>query len=186
MAKPKRKTPFDPAAQARQALERQDRESEIKRLEGQGVVVNLDQGRRIVSAYRSNVFKILLEARTITQNHHNAAHTLMTDWAEWKGLDGKPGGPGGGSGAAELVSDRMINAGRRVTSTLSQVGPMDRDLLVAFMVATVEEDRPMAWRGIVQRETGVIQSVRQSQMVVAALENLRRVYEAPRDQARVA
>jgi len=35
----------------------------------------------------------------------------------------------------------------------------------------------MVWRGIVMRVTGISQPIRQSQVVVSALENLRRVME---------
>jgi hypothetical protein len=49
-----------------------------------------------------------------------------------------------------------------------------------MMVATVEEDRPMAWRGIVERVSGVTGRDAQPAIVRAALENLRRVYEAPK------
>lgn len=167
--------PYDPA--------RAEREAEIARLVASGAIVNIDpRTQRMVSAYRSNVFTVLLKSQTIHQGHYNAAQTLIEDWAEWKGLDGKPGQGefvDGGSGCAELITDRMIVAGRRVSRTLDQVGPMDRELLSAFMVATVEEDRPMVWRGIVQRVTNIDQRDRQSTIVVGALENLRRVMEAP-------
>ncbi|MCA6270693.1 hypothetical protein, partial [Phenylobacterium sp.] len=59
------------------------------------------------------------------------------------------------------------------------VGPVFRPLLEAFMVATVEEDRPMHWRGIVERVTGIGARDAQSSTVRLALETLRRVYEAP-------
>jgi hypothetical protein len=74
----------------------------------------------------------------------------------------------------------MLVAGRQVERTLAGVGPMDEALLIAFMVATVEEDRPMAWRGIVERVSGVTGRDAQPAIVRAALENLRRVYEAPK------
>jgi hypothetical protein len=74
----------------------------------------------------------------------------------------------------------MLVAGRQVEQTLAGVGPMDEALLIACMVATVEEDRPMAWRGIVERVSGVTGRDAQPAIVRAALENLRRVYEAPK------
>ena len=74
----------------------------------------------------------------------------------------------------------MIQAGRRVARALAAVGPLDASLLSAFMVATVEEDRPMAWRGIVERQTGIRARDGQSAAVRMALENLRQVYEAPK------
>jgi hypothetical protein len=107
---------------------------------------------------------------------------LAETWATWRGLAGTEGrteAVDGGTGSAELVTDRMIVAGRQVERTLAGVGPMDEALLIAFMVATVEEDRPMAWRGIVERVSGVTGRDAQPAIVRAALENLRRVYEAP-------
>jgi hypothetical protein len=84
----------------------------------------------------------------------------------------------GGQGAAELVTDRMIRAGRDVDRALSSVEPLSRVILEAFMVATVEEDRAMAWRGIMER-LGVRVKERQTRAVVDALEGLRMFYEEP-------
>jgi hypothetical protein len=189
MARPKKKTPYDPATATRQALERMEREAEIARLESQGVVVKLDPGRRIVSAYRSSVFNLLLERKTITPNQHDAAYRLSLDWAAWKGLDGKPdaGAEFVDNGRTPpdkrcLVSDRAIQAGIDVEAVMRMLPTPARRLIKAFMVATVEEDRPSAWRGIVQRETGCLVRDRQTELVVAALELLRQAYEGPNAQ----
>lgn len=176
----RRRKPHDPAAALEERL---NIKAEVSRLEGQGAEVSLGPDGRIVSAWRSNVFTVLLRSGSITTNHHNAAMRLATDWASWKGLAGSSGrmeAVDGGSGSAELVNDRMLVARRAVDRALVQVGPMDRALLVAFMVATVEEDRPMVWRGIVERVSGVTGRDAQPAIVRAALENLRRVYEAPK------
>ena len=175
----RRRKPHDPAA----ALEERLRiKAEVSRLESQGAEVSLGPDGRIVSAWRSNVFTVLLRTHSITTNHHNAAMRLATDWATWKGLAGTSGrmeAVDGGAGSAELVTDRMILAGRAVERVLSRLGPASSALLRAFMVATVEEDRPMAWRGIVERVTGVRSRDAQSSVVRLALEDLRLVYEAP-------
>lgn len=182
----RRRKPYDPgeAEQARQ--DRLARKAEVERLKGQGAEVNVDKSGRIVSAYRSNVFNLLLRTRTITQNQHDAAYRLSLEWATWKGLDGR-GAPDepvdGGSGCAELITDRMINAGRVVNRILSEFEPASRRLIEAFMEATVEQDRPMQWRGIVQRETGITDAREQTRFTVDALEGLRRVYEEPRRAA---
>ncbi len=175
----RRRKPHDPAAAER---ERANTKAEVERLTGMGAEVNLGPDGKILSAWRSNVFTVLLRSGSITTNHHNAAMRLATDWAAWKGLAGSSGrmeAVDGGAGSAELVNDRMLIARRAVDRALVQVGPMDRALLVAFMTATVEEDRPMAWRGIVERVSGVTGRDAQPAIVRAALENLRRVYEAP-------
>lgn len=176
----RRRKPHDPAAATRAAIERRERDEERKRMEAQGATVKTDRTGRIVSAYRSNVFNLLLQRGTITSNHHDAAARLSSVWAAWKGLDGGPDKSGelvdGASGCREIVTDRMIRAGREVDWALSSVDPLSRVILEAFMVATVEEDRPMAWRGIVER-IGIKARDRQTEVVVASLEALRSVYQ---------
>lgn len=190
-----RRKPYDPALATRLAFERREREAEIVRLQRQGAEVKLDPARRVISARLSNVFNLLLTRGTITQSHHDAAYTLAQLWAAWKGLDGK-GDAGervdGGQVNHELVSDRMLKAGRRLYGDERGPGifpllsaPHAR-LLTAFMVATVEEDRPMAWRGLVQRETGEERRIEQASVVVDALEALREITEGAPTQDRVA
>lgn len=183
MAKKPRK-PYDPAKATRERLERQ---AELARLKAQGAEVTVDKRTgQILSARRSNVFNLLLSRGTITQNHHNAAYELAEAWAAWKGLDGKGEAFGeivdGGNGSAELVTDRMIRAGRHVAYLLGGLGEADGVILKAFMVATVEEDRPMAWRGIMER-CGVFGKERQTAVFVGACEALRAVVEGDRRAA---
>lgn len=179
----KKRKPYDPAAQARLEAEKREREAEIARLIAQGATVKHDAAKRVISAKRSNVFNILHQRGTITQNQHDAAYRLATDWAIWKGLDGK--GDRGeavdcSSGSTELVTDRMIQAGKRVRDTMQLVAIQHETLLTDLMIATVEEDRPMLWRGIVERSIGVTVRDRQTAAVVDALDALRAVYEQPR------
>lgn len=180
----KARAPYDPAAATRAALERKDREAEIARLIAGGATVTTDRAGQIISARRSNVFTLLLARGTITPNQYDAAYRLAQDWATWKGLDGRGDGGtefvDGGSGCAELVTDRMIQAGRRVANVSRDLAPHHMKLLTAFMVATVEEDRPMDWRGIVDRICGETARDDRSGKVVGALEALRQIYEQPR------
>jgi hypothetical protein len=183
----RRRKPHDPALIQRQANERAEREAEIKRLINMGATVTADPARRIISAYRSNVFNLLLDRGTITQNQYFAAYTLSKDWAAWKGLDGRSDSAGefvdGGTGCGELVTDRMLRAGKEVNRALTQLEPIDRRLIEACMVATVEEDRPMAWRALVQRIRGdKLGKPGEVAVFVRALESLRCVYEAPRER----
>jgi len=175
----RRSKPSDPQALAQRRAERLATEAEIVRLKASGAVVKLDRARRIVSAFRASPFRKLRETNTITQGQGAAAERLCDDWAQWRGLDGKPERlpVRTGDSAAEIVTDRMLQAGRRVRRALDRVGPMDRDLLAALVAATVEEDRPIPWRDIVRRVCGIGQSVRQSQAVACALENLARAYQ---------
>lgn len=179
----RRRKPFDPAAAQRASQDLAERKAEITRIRAQGGEVKTDRAGRIISAYRSNVFTVLLTRGTITQNHHDAAYRLANSWAAWKRLDGKPDTFGavidGGCGSAELVTDRMISAGRDVERALSSVEPLSRLILEAFMVATVEEDRAMQWRGVMER-LGISTRDRQALEVVHSLEQLRVFYEEPK------
>jgi len=174
-----RHKPTDPQEAARKRLERQETDAEIGRLRRQGAVVSLDRARRIVSAYRRSAFHKLRETRTITPGQADAAHRLCADWAIWRGLDGRP--PPlevhtEWKRAPDIVTDRMLAAGNRVDKALRKVGPVDRELLICLVASAVEDDRPIPWRDTVRRVTGVTQTVRQSQMIVAALGNLARAY----------
>jgi hypothetical protein len=164
----------------RQRAERHATEIEITRLRDQGAVVSLDRARRITSAYRASPFRKLLDTKTITTTQAAAAERLCQDWAEWKGLDGKPAPTGipnpQPSQSDTVLTDRMLKAGDRLVRVLERIGPVDRELLSALVAGSVEDDRPLPWRDIVRRVTGVRQTVRQSQMIVAALANLTRAY----------
>lgn len=151
-------------------------------MEAQGATVSTDRGGQILSAFRSNVFNLLLSRGTITPNHHDAAHTLCLAWAQWKGLDGKPEAAGlvsGGGGCREIVTDRMIRGGRRVAEALGDLPAEHRPLIERLVSDAVEQDRPRVWRVQVQEVTGLTTRDRQTRAVVAALEALRLVYEGP-------
>lgn len=187
----KKHKPHDPARAMLASMERRDREAEVARMKEQGATVTTDRTGRIVSAYRSNVFNLLLSRGTISQSHHDAATRLANEWAQWKGLAGQREISAGRvddaiSVARALVTDRMLRAGDNVGDALHAVSPRDRAVLTAFMIATVEEDRPMAWRGLVERETEITRRPHQVEIVLSALEALRLHYEAPRTQDRVA
>lgn len=179
----RRNKPHDPAAAARALTEKTERDAELSRLRDMGAAVTLDPGGRVVSARLSNVFNLLLARHTITPNQYDAAYRLAEDWAAWKGLDGKRDVIGeiidGGAGCPEIVTDRMIQGGSRVAAVMFDLTTQTQRILKAFMVATVEEDRPMAWRGIMHR-LGVTARDRQTEAVVEALDALRGVYEGTR------
>ena len=128
--------PADPQEIARQRAERAAREDEIDRLRGQGAVVKLDRGRRIVSAYRQSPFVKLRDSNTITAAQARAAEKLAEDWAIWRGLEGRPERLDvhiDGCEHGEVVTDRMLRAGKRVSGVLARVGPLDRELLSSLI-----------------------------------------------------
>lgn len=179
----RRRKPTDPQDILRHRAERIANEREIDRLEGQGVTVKLDPSRRIISAFRSNVFNLLLERKVIDLGHHIAAARLAQDWAEWKRLDGMPEqGERVDQTAATskaLVTDRMLKAGNRIDHAMERVGIANARLLEALIEEMVEADRPRVWRMTVERVTGETRQKEQREKVVAALENLRLYYERP-------
>lgn len=183
----KKRKPHDPAKLAHQEAEKREREAEIQRLIAQGATVKTDAAKRVISAYRTNVFNLLLTRKTITADHYIAASNFCDTWATWKGLDGGSDQSGekvdGSSGSKELVTDRMLKAGREITLTVDELSKPHARLLCAFAIATVEEDRPMEWRGVVQRILGQMSREGEVRVVVAMLDQLRGVYEQPRKVA---
>lgn len=185
----RRRKPFDPAAQARALAERKIEDENVVHALRYGGEVNRDKAGRVTSIYRANVFNRLLEAKptpAIERGHYDAAMWLVEAWAKWKGFDGGPdhGAEKVDCGAMSpdrrsLVTDRMISGGKLVMWALSGVGPMDRELLAELMKATVECDRPMEWREIVERVSGEGRRERQVSIVSSALENLRRHINEP-------
>jgi hypothetical protein len=173
-----RRHPTDPAEIARRRAERLATDAEVHRLKGQGATVNLDRSRRIVSAYRASPFRKLQDMGAVTKPQALAAERLCEEWATWKGLDGKPElvPVKVGYSHAEFLTDRMLTAGVHVRRVLEAVGPMDAELLAALVASAVEEDRPIPWRDVVRRVSGITQTIRQSQVVASALENLARAY----------
>jgi len=177
-----KRKPHDPAARIKAENERREQAQEIERLKASGAEVTLDRGGKLISARRSNVFNLLLARKAIELGHFNAAYELAEDWAIWKGLDGKPelsmGRVDQVAASKTLVTDRMIAAGKRVANAIQSLSPTAHVIMRLFMVATVEEDRPMAWRGIMER-AGVKARDMQAGALRDALEQLRVYYEEP-------
>lgn len=180
----KRRKPHNPAA----ATELQLQRMEIDRLKAQGAEVNVDDRTgKLLSARRSNIFNILLNAGSISQNEHDAAMRFARLWAAWKGCDGGGGHAekvDGGSGSAELVTDRQIIAGRHIDGILKYLGPTSRALIKAFMYDYVERCEVTVWRATVERITGIKGRDAQTAPVIMMCKDLCAVMEAPK--ARVA
>jgi hypothetical protein len=188
----RRKAPMSPETIALRAAQRRAEErAAVKDPASWGVCVDRtlpahaeteirrDAKGRATAAWRSSVIAALSRAGALNQGQVNAAEDFAKLWAQWKGLEGRPevvGKPTDG-GARDLLTDRMIHGGRAVEGVLAGLGPLSRRLLKAFMVAMVEEDRPMSWRGVVERETGEAREKEQRAMAVFAFEELRLVTE---------
>jgi hypothetical protein len=89
-----------------------------------------------------------------------------------RGEDGAERSGAIGSGSRELVTDRMIEAGKRIEAVLSLVGQHDRDLLVALIVPSSVAQVPNGWRVIVALKTGERNHNAQGAVVRSAARNL--------------
>lgn len=180
----RRRKPTDPLTYQRREAEKVEREAEKRRLASIGATFTVDSIGRVRAAWRSSVLQLLRQSKAITESHYDAGQKLTEEWAMWKGKDGGSDRQSehvdGSSGSAELVTDRMIKAGKRVALVFAQLTHTESLLLTAFMVAMVEEDRPMVWRAIVSRTIGETDKARQTTAVVGALESLRRIYQEPK------
>ena len=177
----KRNAPYNPA-------EATERKLEISRLRSIGAEVNIDERTgKILSAWRSSVFNLLLTRKTITQNQYDAVMRLADLWAIWKGCDGGGGRPekvDGGSGSAELVTDRQLVAGKQIAAIMNQIGPTDRALIRAFMYDYIETGQTVTvWRATVARITRITNKDQQAVPVKTMCENIRLVMEAPKARA---
>lgn len=200
MAKRRRK-PFDPAAAAeRAALARADRrareahpdrwgedpltQSELAAHARQGANVALDLRGRIRHAHRADWIGQLSERDQLTREQTAALRRLEEDMIE------RAGNGGGGEaivryaaqgaviesqGDACAVTDRMVEAGRRVDAALTLVGPPSSRLLHALLMPGVEGLR-VNWRGMVQKITGEKFDATQAAVVRYAAQALADVY----------
>jgi hypothetical protein len=181
------------AAQARAAARAAERDpaswgvnAEVLQLPTAGDVAARSNDRgRVVTAKRSDPFDLLLAGGGLSFEQHRAARRLMRDWCIAAGVRDAPRpdvGPVDGDGLVgpQEVTQAMIDAGRRRDIALAAAGPVSGRVLKALMTGLVDECRIIAWRGVVQRETGETDKNVQGAMVRQACENLRLHYDALR------
>jgi hypothetical protein len=198
---PRRRPPSDPQAIAARKAEQlaADRtaarnpanwgvDPEVKKLStGRAVRVVRGHRAKIIHARRLDAFDSLHERGRLTDAQHQAAQRLIKDWAEMLGIGGAPandnmGGPIDASGSAELVTQRMIDAGARIfggrelAGILQVVGPVSAKVLVALVEPIVLEGIVTYWRGQVQKVTGEAEVHAQGAIVRMACEDLRLAY----------
>ena len=149
------------------------------------IVVRRDTTGRPLGAWRTNPFRLLSTGKspTLSEEEADAGMRLLMVYAIAKGLDGESerqnlGRIDGGDPDAWGRADRRIKAIKRYGLALEFVCDGKREknasrrILEALMFAMVEEDRPLVWRGIVQRETGLDDADKQSDRIKAACEEL--------------
>lgn len=180
MARKKRK-PADPEAiaaakreKARQALRAQHLadgvdpdiaqwgEEEVTRqrqqeLEAKGVQLALDQRRRLKHAKHIDIWEQLAKRDGLTGAQYDAVRAFQETMAVRARAAGRGAAHGApvvdSSGDACAVTDRMIEAGRRMDLTLALIGPPLSRLLSALMWPAVLCEH-YDWREIVARVAG--------------------------------
>jgi hypothetical protein len=170
------------SAEERQGIGDEIRSPRLAASKGVDVRTGKDGARqRVLSAERADPFTNIWRAGGIDTGQFSAAQRLLRDVmlangvreAETWRADPRPDAGLRG----ELVSQPMIDAGRRVADALATVGIRDRRVLEAFARAMARGDAP-PWRALVEAETGVTEKHRQGQVIEDVIENLRLGYDA--------
>ncbi len=144
------------------------------------VVRDPHQHRRIVHAKRATVFELI----SLTDDQVRASERYWRDWCIRAGVmtedarqvflvvDHSPGlAPG------QFLTQRMIDAGRRLDEAHKSIGRADARLLQALVEPPVMRGEFRVWRWLVQRETGETERHAQAAAVRRAVENLRLAYD---------
>jgi hypothetical protein len=148
---------------------------------------------RILSARRNDPFDALYSRKGLSVGQHSAARRLFRDWCARAGVRDSAEAPklveridGGRRDPSSMVSDAMVDAGRRIAAVLkgdarlplSGVGPLNAALLEALISPYIDEDRTaVVWWWHVQRVTGENEKHAQAAAVRLACESLRLVYD---------
>lgn len=185
-----KRKPSTPEQAHQAAREKRERQAEIDRLQFQpDVRVVCDAAKRIVSAQRLDVFALLRSRQAITEAQYEAVRRLEADLAAAAGVD-KPeqslervdrsstGAPG------QNVSQRQIDAGRRVAEVLRGTGPINAKLLRALLEPQFAGVLTR-WREVVEQVTGETHHAAAAVVVRSACENLAEAYRG-RDYGRAA
>ena len=142
-------------------------------------------------AQRKDVFRRMMEDTSLSTAGFDAARRLELDMAERRGSSG--GGTGekvSGTGARDLVTQRMLDAGDRVEAALARVGRRDAAFLRELMEPRQVVDVPVPadrWKQVVAVMLGETNANAQGAALRSAVENLawayREIDNAPRHAA---
>jgi hypothetical protein len=144
------------------------------------VVVESDLVGRPVRARRQDVFDLLNARGRLSQRALAAVRRLQEDIASLHRTR---------SGAVDYsprvdrsrdpqgFSDARRKAGARIEAALTRAGPVSARLLTALCEPDIVAGRSVAWRAVVQRETGETLADAQSAILRMACESLADAYE---------
>lgn len=158
------------------------------KLRDKGFDVVLDLRRRIVRAHKQDIWASLFSRDALTQEQHDAVRRLQRDMILRAGhARGAQNSRHDHDAPRDLcaVTDRMVEAGRRVDQVLRLVGPPSCRLLVAILGPAVE-GRDVDWKAETARITGEVRPHSQSALLRMAAQTLFECYEALDKAAREA
>lgn len=126
-----------------------------------GTNITRDDRGKPRGCWRTNPFTALIERGTITQDESNAGMDLLRFYAASKGLDGPPE-PGRAPTQSEWSKeDRRQYHIRLYAAVMARLTRNTSTLANAYAYALIEEDRPIEWRGIIERELQVTDRAKQ-------------------------
>ena len=136
------------------------------------VQAQADARGRVVSAHRTDVFETLHARGGLSEAELNIGLRagLFRPETSYVLVDSQ--------GSSEGITQRMMEAGRRVDTALAGVGPRQARLLRALIEPVMLAGRTVAWREVTARETGEDNPHVQAAMVRAACDNLMLAYQA--------
>ncbi len=135
--------------------------------------------RHVERAQRLDVFALFLSRNAIPQADYDAVRRLEVDMHIGAGVANtqEPGQPSSG-GCRELVSQRMIDATRRVNAVLDEM-PNGHGKVVAEMLSPNTQGGVLTrWRGVVQRITGKRDKDGQADVIRWAAASVAAAYQA--------
>lgn len=164
----------------------------VEELQRQGVEVTSSVRGGQAAARRDDVFDRLLARQALSQAAHQAVRRLDADMTERRGdgaSDRKLGERMGGTGTRDLVTQRMLDAGKRVDDALALIGRRDAALLRELLEPrqVMVDAGGERWRQVVVVLTGEQRQEVQAGVIRSACENLVLAYRdadnAPRRAA---
>lgn len=168
----------------------EDRKARVTEMRARGAHVVCDAQWRIVTARRLDVFQLLFEQRpnpAITQAQLDAVRRLEQEMAmaEGVGLTGDNAGVRSSSEGApgQNVSQRMVDAARRLEGVYARLGPTNKVLLVALLSPQFKGALLTRWREVVEGVTGETNDRAQLGAVRMALTNLAVIYRTGNEAA---
>lgn len=123
--------------------------------------------RHVDRARRLDVFQLFLDRGAVEPEHVGAVRILETDVHIAHGISGatEPREYVSGGGCAELVSQHMIEASRRVQAILDYM-PTHHARLAEDLLSPIKQGNVITrWRDCVQRQTGITEKNAQGDVI---------------------